>query len=207
MMTTHLQKQHKMGEAGKPVTCEKCGKEYSSLHYLQQHIQSVHLGLRRVSCPHCDFTCMTASTLRKHLPIHSVSLEARKRVMCQFCNHRALNNTHLKRHISVVHRGAKQYRCRPCGTLYSNNTNLTEHIGSKHMGYSVREWRLPENKTVRRKAMEHEYYQYVPVNQDGVVVPPQQPQIPDEEADSEEVILAPRRKAIVTRPKGRRMTR
>ena len=110
----------------------------------------------------------------------------------------------------VHYRGAKQYRCRPCGIHFSNNSNLTEHIGSKHMGYGVKEWRLPENKAVRKKAMEHECYQFLPLNQEGVV---EAPPVQEEEAVeqvTEEIIVpqvTPRHKAIVTRPRTRKKRR
>ena len=109
----------------------------------------------------------------------------------------------------VHYRGAKQYRCRPCGIHFSNNSNLTEHIGSKHMGYGVKEWRLPENKAVRKKAMEHEYYQFIPLNQEGGLVETPHPEVQEEEVTEEIIVpqVTPRHKAIVTRPKTRRRKR
>ena len=72
------------------------------------------------------------------------------------------DTTHLRTHVKSAHLNIKEYRCKLCDAKFTNGGNLKEHIGIKHLSYAnAKEWRKPENKSVRDKISEHEAYEYI----------------------------------------------
>ena len=101
--------------------------------------------------------------LKRHILLkHTISLEDRRMDLCKQCGKKFADTTHLRTHVKSVHLNIKEYRCKLCDAKFANGGNLKEHIGIKHLGYAnAKEWRKPENKSVRDKISEHEAYEYI----------------------------------------------
>ena len=58
------------GVGQKSVSCEKCGKVFSSQDSVKRHIMRVHNKERSFQCPYCPFTAARQTNLTSHLNVH-----------------------------------------------------------------------------------------------------------------------------------------
>ena len=94
---------------------------------------------------------------RKHLMVSE-----ERTFSCEECDYKTFKVYYLLDHIKAVHRKIKEYRCKICDMKTSGKGILMEHIGIKHMGFqNAKEWRKPENFSVRQSATLHPAYEYV----------------------------------------------
>ena len=55
-----------------PLTCDQCGKNYSRVDYLRQHVAHKHTNSPMWPCPYrvCDQNCPNKQALERHMATH-----------------------------------------------------------------------------------------------------------------------------------------
>ena len=82
-------------------TCDICGNDYRSNVSLQNHINTIHNGLRNFPCDICGKLFTRANTLRTHKKIH----DGYKQFNCIYCNSAYGEKRNLMNHIRRNHPG------------------------------------------------------------------------------------------------------
>ena len=150
------------------MSCQLCDVKFKSMDHLERHMEAVH-GMENekitpVKCEQCEFTSIWPGCLKLHVQnVHTLPLENRKTHLCPHCGSKFVNPRHLKTHIDGVHLKIKRYRCKLCDIHFSSGGTLKEHIGLKHLNFKdAKEWRKPENKTIREETSKHEAWEFIP---------------------------------------------
>ncbi|KAK7113879.1 zinc finger protein 850-like [Littorina saxatilis] len=161
--TTQNVKRHmrELHSDGLPHTCSVCGRTYNSYHKLQRHVKS-H-GDTGGICHVCGKVFQTKSALRSHTKLHAspegmfqcpqcpksfrfqgrlekhLKKHAERADICPHCGKVYISKIHLKRHISVLHLGVKDYRhkCGQCGAQFFESVQLRDHIAFRHHGIQL----------------------------------------------------------------------
>ncbi len=153
----HCKRQTTDSDQGFP--CSYCGKRFSLERLLRDHIR-VHIN--NYKCPMCDMTCLSQSTLDKHMNYrhsderpHACPLcdfkgkslhdlvkhetrkhgESREKLECPVddCKFQCVEKGTLKNHISKIHRQEGQlYLCHLCEKRFQRGYYLTRHLKSAH---------------------------------------------------------------------------
>ena len=120
----HMKKAHGVSqkEAKRNHMCSVCGKHYSSVCSLKQHMV-VHTGEKPHRCHVCGKCFTQRSTLRSHIFTHN----GIKPYKCTECPYECTYNGHLIRHMRI-HTGAKPYRCHVCSKSFNQSGSLKNHI-------------------------------------------------------------------------------
>lgn len=81
--------------------CHICPATLASAHNLGCHIRKRHTARKAKQCPHCDYKCLEAVSLRVHMEKHNGVT-----ICCQRCSYTTLSSTLLQRHVKKVHAAA-----------------------------------------------------------------------------------------------------
>ncbi|XP_076785475.1 zinc finger protein 112-like isoform X2 [Arvicanthis niloticus] len=117
----HLRTHQQAHTAGKPYTCEHCGKDFSCRSALSVHLK-VHTRERPYNCEACGSAFSQASHLQDHQRLHT----GEKPFKCDACGKSFSRNSHLRSH-QRVHTGEKPYKCEECGKSFICSSNLYIH--------------------------------------------------------------------------------
>lgn len=150
-MNTHLPDEEKFTNS-----CSICGKKYSSIFSLRQHVKVVHVNQAKFKCQHCDKSFSRKANLDSHLNVHSMEkrfecshcglmlktkanlrvhqkLHSDDIVVCKFCDKRFKTSNQLINHM-VIHSDVKKYECRICENVsYKRSKELKSHMLSVHL--------------------------------------------------------------------------
>lgn len=91
-----------------PHLCTLCGKSYSSLHNLNDHLER-HANLRKYPCPECPSRFNCHVDMIKHAEIH----KKEKRHVCDRCGARFTRGYSLYMH-TLSHTTRKSFKCDQC---------------------------------------------------------------------------------------------
>jgi len=86
------------------LVCPECGIK---THYIKNHMQRMHLKVKRFFCDHCDHSAFHKSELEFHMLKHKDPI-----FICDYCCHKFRRKTALKIHIRRIHlriRNDKKY--------------------------------------------------------------------------------------------------
>ena len=83
--------------------CNQCDYKYSQLQSLEQHLKTIHEGVR-FPCNLCNFEARQKGHLNHHLQ----SIHEGVKYSCEHCTHKASSKGHLKRHIKSLHKDKTQ---------------------------------------------------------------------------------------------------
>ena len=104
--------------------CQFCSYSSDHSNHLKEHINVVHLGIRKYVCDRCDYKGSTKTKLRKHREaIH----EKIKNHACSQCKYKAATPTKLKMHKKAVHDKIRDHECNQCNYKSSFRFQLKEH--------------------------------------------------------------------------------
>ena len=116
----------------KKFNCEDCGKICQRARDLQDHVNSVHLGLKDFHCgvPGCQESFPIESSLKRHIKRVHQNL---KPVACPDCHIPFSTQNQMRVHKEGVHDGIRHF-CpfEGCIKNYSDPSNLNRHVKSKH---------------------------------------------------------------------------
>lgn len=113
-------------------TCSKCGKAFTQLILLKQHVKN-HLNLKSNQekqvpssifiCSVCGKECTTKFLLNRHMMCHS----GKKPFACSLCPSTFYTTCDLNIHMRV-HTGAKPFVCPICEKPFRRSSHLTVHM-------------------------------------------------------------------------------
>jgi uncharacterized C2H2 Zn-finger protein len=81
-------------------TFEACGKKYAFARELKRHVESIHCGVRKYTCPHCDSSFKIKADLRGHV----LNLHEKKKIQCQLCSTLMGSKKYYGKHVRSHHR-------------------------------------------------------------------------------------------------------
>lgn len=108
--------------AGRPFSCEQCGKKFLLKHHLTTHAR-VHTGERPHVCIHCGKDFAHKHCLNTHLLLHSTD----RPYQCTECKKCFTLKHHLLTH-SRVHSRSRPFVCTECGKTFSLKRHLVTHM-------------------------------------------------------------------------------
>ncbi|XP_070489884.1 gastrula zinc finger protein XlCGF7.1-like [Chironomus tepperi] len=144
-------------------TCDRCGHIFKQKSHVINHMNVVHLKIKRFHCDICDFKMYSKTHYTSHLKTHSNVKDficpqcdkafARKTTLdthlkthtgqrdyiCKFCSKSYTAHTDLKRHLSQ-HTNKKPYNCNLCNDGFTLKRQLFDHIRTKHPGKDTSSW-------------------------------------------------------------------
>uniref|UniRef100_A0A8D8GBN5 Zinc finger protein 91 n=2 Tax=Culex pipiens TaxID=7175 RepID=A0A8D8GBN5_CULPI len=113
--------------AKKGKQCPICGKFVSQL---SKHMPA-HSDLKRHSCPHCEKRFAHDTTLREHINSVHLRLK-KYHCEREGCSEAFTNRSSLRYHDTVKHRNARDFVCAECGKSYHTSTGLSQHTSLSH---------------------------------------------------------------------------
>ena len=140
-MEKHFQTVH-MNRNDK-VECDKCEKVIT-IHSLKQHIDTVHLDIKRANCTHCEKSFTSNSEMNKH--VKRVHLKDGK-VKCDICL-KLISSSYLKLHTDTLHHGINRVNCTYCEKNFITKSEMKIHVKSKHTKNADRNDMEEENEQV-----------------------------------------------------------
>ncbi|XP_065203762.1 zinc finger protein 93-like [Planococcus citri] len=124
----HLQSvshQNKNGEDNPIFKCDICKKLFSSRDSLSRHQLRTHFtGDKRLKCPLCDFKTALATSLSRHVNLHTEN----RKFICDQCGSCFHTLSALKDHTVYVHSNERNYSCEICGQRFKLKSGLNRHF-------------------------------------------------------------------------------
>eukprot|EP00920_Eleutheroschizon_duboscqi_P044107 GHVT01105088.1.p1 GENE.GHVT01105088.1~~GHVT01105088.1.p1 ORF type:complete len:509 (+),score=73.83 GHVT01105088.1:774-2300(+) len=114
---------------GSQFTCPECGRCFTMLEHLSNHVAQVHNVVPRIQCPECQLEFRSASVMKRHLSQkHQGKYHP---YTCDQCSKGFSRFTHLQRHKSAIHAVAVIH-CPVCDTPFNRKDSLLRHWKCKH---------------------------------------------------------------------------
>lgn len=108
------------------VPCGVCGKVFRSVNSKKSHYESVHMKLKRHSCPQCPETFLHHYQRLKHISsIHGMRV---KEFKCDLCSKVFIASGKLYAHVRGTHLKEKKYACDVCDAKFFTSTLLKNHV-------------------------------------------------------------------------------
>uniref|UniRef100_A0A0K2URD2 Zinc finger protein 845like [Acyrthosiphon pisum] n=1 Tax=Lepeophtheirus salmonis TaxID=72036 RepID=A0A0K2URD2_LEPSM len=108
----------------KAYTCDICGKSYSRVDSLKDHVASTHsLDVPSFLCKYCGKTFKRRATRFRHERFHRND----RRHQCSFCPKKFFTSQTLRNH-ERTHTGEKPYECHECSRRFTMQHQLTTHL-------------------------------------------------------------------------------
>ncbi|KAG5669480.1 hypothetical protein PVAND_017367 [Polypedilum vanderplanki] len=99
-LTKHVLTHDKNRE--KNLKCNQCDYITDQKEYLKRHVKIHDPNRVKLPCPYCNFEASSRETFRVHLKIHNPNRI--KNSKCSYCKFATDKKSHLKRHITKVHK-------------------------------------------------------------------------------------------------------
>ncbi|EDV95047.1 myoneurin [Drosophila grimshawi] len=116
----------------KTFQCQLCPIAFATEKLLSRHLSTHIKALKNgnggaLRCPVCDLQLSCASSLKRHMIIHT----GLKPYKCDECDLSFSQREVLKRHMDR-HTGTKRHQCPQCETCFAQKTNLQQHVNRMH---------------------------------------------------------------------------
>nr|CAD7195583.1 unnamed protein product [Timema douglasi] len=105
----------------KPFKCDLCGSSFPTKCHIKKHL-FCHSGIRSHKCPHCDKAYFLSSELELHMRVHSDV----RQFHCNICGKGLTQRSSLKKHLER-HTGTKPHKCFWCGKNFFLKSTLKQH--------------------------------------------------------------------------------
>ena len=92
---------HRVQHIDPQFECHVCGKKFRRKAHVEEHVQTVHMGVTKYPCPQCDNRYKTGSALKRHYEkIH----QGIKNYKCMLCTNTYGQKVELKLHLARLHK-------------------------------------------------------------------------------------------------------
>ncbi|KAK9451842.1 uncharacterized protein V1518DRAFT_409692 [Limtongia smithiae] len=107
-----------------------CNQRFQTWSALQKHRKADH----KTICGVCGLVCTFLSSLREHMRVHEVSLEERRKFVCEFCQRGFTRRNALLVHTSTVHENKRPFVCDyvGCAKAFGHKRLLKDHVAKVH---------------------------------------------------------------------------
>ena len=92
---------HKRQHIDPQFECHVCGRKFRRKAHIQDHVQTVHMGVKKYPCPKCDIRYKSGSALKRHYETVHLGIKAYK---CMLCTNTYGQKVELKLHLSRLHK-------------------------------------------------------------------------------------------------------
>lgn len=107
------------------IPCDSCDKVFRSDNSKKLHYESVHMKLKRHSCPQCPETFLHYYQRLKHISAsHGMKV---KEFKCNLCSKVFVSKGKLYAHVRGTHMKEKRYACDVCDIKFFTTTLLKNH--------------------------------------------------------------------------------
>ena len=131
--TPEQKQRRKQQKQRKKNQCSLCEKVYSDKRDLDNHVNAVHLEIKKNENEHICEVCGKGFSFSKNLKKHlKITHTNEKKYACKICQQKFQENVKLIRHMKSLHLGLKPYGCDICGTKFSLSSNLKSHLRIVH---------------------------------------------------------------------------
>ncbi|XP_048002862.1 zinc finger protein 528-like [Leguminivora glycinivorella] len=114
--------------------CEVCNKRFLQKRWLDDHMDGIHLGLKKYSCDRCDSSYGSFSSLRRHIARdHEKQVTPKQTHICDLCGQVFTVKKSLDEHL-LSHYGIRPYTCSTCSATFTYRAALYTHTRLKHRG-------------------------------------------------------------------------
>ena len=125
--------------------CDSCGKSFTQLGNMKNHIKTVHEGQINYKCDSCEKSFAQSGNLKKHIKtIHE------QKWKCTACEMTFFKSISLRKHKKKIHSvGNTYHKCEYCSKIMSTKNNLNRHIKNVHSSTNDQKYieDVPEIKT------------------------------------------------------------
>jgi len=119
-------------EGIKRFNCDECDYASAKKFRLQEHVKRIHLKLPKIKDQKCS-ECEYVAAERRDLIRHSKQHHTNEKdFMCERCPYATASKAHLKAHIKSIHDKIKDKQCTKCDKAFSKTWHLNEHFNSVH---------------------------------------------------------------------------
>ncbi|XP_063545315.1 zinc finger Y-chromosomal protein 2-like isoform X2 [Cydia strobilella] len=114
--------------------CEVCKKRFRHKHWMRDHVDWIHRGLKKYSCDKCDSSFGAFTSLRRHVArAHDKVAAPRATHVCDLCGKTFKVKKSLEEHL-LTHYGLRPFGCASCPATFSYRAALYTHTRLKHRG-------------------------------------------------------------------------
>jgi len=106
----------------KPHKCKSCVARFKTKTELGIHVRYMHTHEKPNKCPDCDYMCVEAGKLKRHMKCHT----GERPYQCPHCTYASPDSFGLNRHMRT-HTGEKPYECEFCHSRFAQKNTLTVH--------------------------------------------------------------------------------
>ena len=122
--------------------CKTCGRDFKGIGHAKEHIENLHLGVKRFQCQYCQMSFGRRGAFNAHVRSHT----GEKPFMCNMCGQCFQLRLTLQRHQEKKHGAAPKYAdnklsetgepyqgtCNLCGKVFPTRTSLYNHRRNVH---------------------------------------------------------------------------
>ena len=119
---------------GSQFSCvyEGCDATRTSHQAMKDHVDSVHLKIKKFECSICDYKCSLKQCLTSHL--RGIHGQGKEQIPCPYegCHVRRLSNSAIQLHVDSVHLKIKKHFCHLCQYSCCDSNSLNIHLRGVH---------------------------------------------------------------------------
>lgn len=111
---------------------EGCEASRTSHQAMKDHVDSVHLKIKKFECTICDYKCSLKQCLTSHM--RGIHNQGREQIPCPYegCSVRRLSNSAIQLHVDSVHLKIKKHFCHLCQYSCCDSNSLRIHLRGVH---------------------------------------------------------------------------
>ena len=124
----HIEKAHPK------LNCTTCSFTTYVQKKMENHVRTKH-EKRKYSCD--LLPCTFQTDYRSHMSLHKKAVHDKILFPCNYCTHKAHNESHLKTHVQNIHNAEKKkYTCQECDFSTMYYRSFTHHKQRWHASYA-----------------------------------------------------------------------
>ena len=113
---------------GERVKCDQCDKTYVNKKLLKDHVEIVHLQLKKYQCDQCPMIFASNGGFLHHVK----SQHENRTYPCTQCNKTFTKSDILKEHVLGVHENCRDFKCEYCGKDFPSLRRVNIHVKIIH---------------------------------------------------------------------------